>query len=412
MTEYNFFYDESEHSRKINYTTVNSNNFYANFTTAIIGWKISNERAIQQKWNNFDKKWSNRKKQVKHHSEDLEQQNKSEFKSSTISNKTLKNGFASLKNDSLKFIEDFLNLFDDDMYVYYCVTSKIQYICQQVLNVLLVPQIYIEPYGVKEFTYSLTKAISQYKPSKVEKTLLSENFDISKFIEAVCDFLQEKIEMDEQNVKLKHLEISTYITMYEYFSCLTDEQIHEADNVIDKNWKYDNAFRGFKRYLEEQKINDYLLVIDKENNTLNTARQSLDKDKCIEMNSEDYFGIQMVDLFVGLITKLMRAIRKELAYNSKDDAIKKHLLNSKWFELNDTQLEMYHKLYVILTKYKNSFYKTYASIYSDDFVYLISLLEELYGFKSIKEMEEGKKDISERINDNAFNRVVTIFNKF
>ena len=169
MTEYDFFYDESEHSRKINYTTVNSDNFYQNFTTSIVGWKTSNKKEIQTRWNNFDEKWSNRKKQVNNHFEDLKQQNKSEFKSSTISNKTLKKGFASLKNDSLKFIEDFLNLFADDTYVYYSVTSKIQYICQQLLNALLDPQIC----NVKSFTYSLTKAISQYEPLEVEKILLS-----------------------------------------------------------------------------------------------------------------------------------------------------------------------------------------------------------------------------------------------
>lgn len=408
MTEYDFFYDESEHSRKINYTTVNSDNFYQNFTTSIVGWKTSNKKEIQTRWNNFDEKWSNRKKQVNNHFEDLKQQNKSEFKSSTISNKTLKKGFASLKNDSLKFIEDFLNLFADDTYVYYSVTSKIQYICQQLLNALLDPQIC----NVKSFTYSLTKAISQYEPLEVEKILLSEDLNVSKFIETVCDFLQEKIDEDKQNVELKHSEIINYTIMYKCFSLLTDEEKKKANNVINENWKYDNAFQGFEKYLEEQKINDYLLIIDRENNTLNTARRYLGKYKCIEMNSEDNFGIQMADLFVGLITKLMRAMRKELAYNSKYDAIKKHLLSSEWFELNDTQLEMYHKLYVILTKYNDSFYKTYVSIYSDDFVYLISLLEELYTFNSAKEMYTSRKNISERINDNAAIRLRAMFNEF
>ena len=73
---------------------------------------------------------------------------------------------------------------------------------------------------------------------------------------------------------------------------------------------------------------------------------------------------------------------------------------------------MYHKLYVILTKYNDSFYKTYVSIYSDDFVYLISLLEELYTFNSAKEMYTSRKNISERINDNAAIRLRAMFNEF
>ena len=31
MPKYNFYYDESEHSRKINYTTISASNYYDNF---------------------------------------------------------------------------------------------------------------------------------------------------------------------------------------------------------------------------------------------------------------------------------------------------------------------------------------------------------------------------------------------
>ena len=33
MKTYKFYYDESEHSRKINYPTVNAPNYYDNFVT-------------------------------------------------------------------------------------------------------------------------------------------------------------------------------------------------------------------------------------------------------------------------------------------------------------------------------------------------------------------------------------------
>ena len=36
MSRYNFYYDESEHSRKINYTTVSASNYYDNFITGAI----------------------------------------------------------------------------------------------------------------------------------------------------------------------------------------------------------------------------------------------------------------------------------------------------------------------------------------------------------------------------------------
>ncbi len=37
MSKYNFYYDESEHSRKINYQTVSASNYYDNFVTMVVG---------------------------------------------------------------------------------------------------------------------------------------------------------------------------------------------------------------------------------------------------------------------------------------------------------------------------------------------------------------------------------------
>lgn len=38
MSKYSFYYDESEHSRKISYTTISASNYYDNFITMIVGW--------------------------------------------------------------------------------------------------------------------------------------------------------------------------------------------------------------------------------------------------------------------------------------------------------------------------------------------------------------------------------------
>ena len=41
---YHFYYDETEHSRIINYDTVKANNYYENFVTSIVGWKVEDEK--------------------------------------------------------------------------------------------------------------------------------------------------------------------------------------------------------------------------------------------------------------------------------------------------------------------------------------------------------------------------------
>ena len=54
MDTYKFYYDESEHSRKINYNTVTAPNYYDNFVTVVVGWSkekgakrlVENEKKI------------------------------------------------------------------------------------------------------------------------------------------------------------------------------------------------------------------------------------------------------------------------------------------------------------------------------------------------------------------------------
>ena len=47
---YNFYYDESEHSRIINLSTITGENYYDNFLTAIVGWDSDKEVEIKQKY--------------------------------------------------------------------------------------------------------------------------------------------------------------------------------------------------------------------------------------------------------------------------------------------------------------------------------------------------------------------------
>lgn len=54
---YNFYYDESEHSRKINKKTVSSPNYYDIFVSVIVGWKESDEFDLYKKHCQFEEKY-------------------------------------------------------------------------------------------------------------------------------------------------------------------------------------------------------------------------------------------------------------------------------------------------------------------------------------------------------------------
>lgn len=46
---FKFYYDESQHSRKINKATVLDQKYHDNFVTAIVGWKENDEPLLKKK---------------------------------------------------------------------------------------------------------------------------------------------------------------------------------------------------------------------------------------------------------------------------------------------------------------------------------------------------------------------------
>lgn len=103
--EYRFYYDESEHSRVINFSTVTGETYYDGFLAVIIGWRNDHEIVFEKRYHDFEETYANRKK-------------KGELKSGTIKPKQLVHGFASLNEANVKLIGDFFSIFDANSYIY------------------------------------------------------------------------------------------------------------------------------------------------------------------------------------------------------------------------------------------------------------------------------------------------------
>lgn len=125
MPEYQFYYDETEHSRKINYNTVSASNYYDNFVTMIVGCPSAYDEFLM-KYIDFEAKYSGRKDR------------NGEIKSTTLSQKQFQYGFASLNKQNTKFVNDFLELFDSKICIYFSVESKIEYLILQLLTVIII----------------------------------------------------------------------------------------------------------------------------------------------------------------------------------------------------------------------------------------------------------------------------------
>ena len=104
---YNFYYDESEHSRIINLSTITGETYYDNFLVAIVGWDSDKEAEIEQKYLAFEEKNAERKK-------------KGELKSDTFKSNQFKYGFASFNKQNIELLDELLEIIDNSFYIYFC----------------------------------------------------------------------------------------------------------------------------------------------------------------------------------------------------------------------------------------------------------------------------------------------------
>lgn len=134
-------------------------------------------------------------------------------------------------------------------------------------------------------------------------------------------------------------------------------------------------FAGFNLYLNEQRIDDYKLVIDREGEKQSTLRAvwNLGHIDVIESDSKDSFGIRMADFTAGIIAKFMKSLCEALTSDYGD--LQKVILDGKWFDLTDIQYGLYGKLHYVLSGINDCWYKSYAGVFADDLIVFIALLE-------------------------------------
>ena len=368
MPAFYFYYDETEHSRKINLKTVNAENYYDNFVTTIIGWSVDNDTVLQ-KYAAFEMKYEDRK------------DCNGETKSTMLQQKRFKQGFASLNKQNVQFVEDFLALFDENTHVYFSISSKIEYLICQLFQGYR-NGFFINADAIK---YSITKALVLYHPREIIQCLFESP---NLFLDKLKIFFRERIEQNKCNPQLKQSETDAF-----------SEILQALDDISDSpelSWDYHMPFDGFKLYLEEKRIQEYYLIIDKEgakeeeSRTLKAAKES-GLQNVSEDDSRQNPGLRMADLLVGILSKLMKNLFNSLRYQSATEGTQKKLLSLKWFDLNEEQLRLYKKLYWLICEIQPAWYKSYSGIYADDLVVFIALLNFMNHFETA---EEIKTDIS------------------
>ena len=364
MTKYRFYYDESEHSRKINYKTITADNYYDNFIVVVIGWRSENEADLFGRYISFEEKYNHR-------------QSNGELKSSSIKQSQFENGFASLSNDNINLLEDFFELFDENILVYYAVVSKIEYIVRQLFENYK-NSLFVDMDAIK---YSIVKALVVYQPIDIIKGLYENS---SELISLLKQFFEHRIEKNKANELLKEKENE----QFRQILMLLDD----VSTIKAIDWNYDISFIGFEKYLVEKKIDSYSLTIDMEgeNSNTKTAAERIGLSMVKEADSLHSCGIRMADMLAGIISKLLKSLSNALRYNLDEEQISKKLLTNNWFLINDRQLALYKKLHNVAVELNKAGYKAFAGTYSDNLIVLISFLGFMNQFDSASDI---KKDI-------------------
>ncbi|EPN3656609.1 hypothetical protein HWD72_13740 [Enterococcus hirae] len=383
MGKFNFYYDESEHSRKINGKTILQNNFYDNFVTAIVGYNLDDLFEIEQRYLTFEKYYEDRKKG-------------GELKSTTIKNSQIKYGFASMATDNVNFLRDFFSIFDDKIYLYYSIRSKIEYV---ILQLLLEKK--NAPF-FQDIVYSITKALVIYKPKEI-LGVLGEND--AQLLLLLKSFFQDRITANKNNLVLKQHENQAFNFIISILDSLNPN--------VNINWQYEFSFLGFQKYLDDSSISKVDIFIDKEGNelTLNAAK-NLGFINAKELDSENSIGIRLSDMIAGIISKLLKSLRKALTYQNETEYTKKKILDQKWFDLNEDQYKLYKKLFYILSHLNNVYYKSFSGIYADDFVILISFLGYIDSFSNYDDFVNCKDNKPEVLNSSTYSRLQDYYKSF
>ncbi|MFA9375245.1 MAG: hypothetical protein ACERKZ_00680 [Lachnotalea sp.] len=271
-------------------------------------------------------------------------------------------------------------MYDENIIIYISVFSKMEYIINQVFrdyhNSMFI--------DIDLMKYSIIKAVLTYRPQNVIKAIYE---DPKVLVQELRNFFIDRIQKNRANLELKSREN----TAFEQILIL----LNEIKPILCLDWLYNASFTGFSKFLNEIQVQDYSLVIDKEGDsqcTVEAARlegiQNLS-----EGDSKYYVGIRMADMLIGLISRIMQSLSKDLVGNYTSDEIKKTLLQAGWFVLNDKQLNLYKRLHKIICLDNKYWYKTYAGIYSDDLVAFISLLQFMNHFENADMIRNGGVDM-------------------
>lgn len=376
MNNYEFYFDESFHTRTITKESLKDTNYFNSYISTGLGFAKKNKHNILKKYGEFE----NRYKQIF---------TVDELKSEIIKAKNYKNGLASFNKNAIKLYSDYFNLLNEEEIIYYIsITDKVEY--------LLINCSYdVPPFmNIKATIYSIVKIINVYKPQNVIEDIMNKSDNL---LEDLIVFFEKQIKING-DIELKKMENMAMLNAIRFLKNIDT-------STIDYNFDYSFAYKGFKKLIKELKVNNVSVIIDKEgsNKIVKCAKKEGFLDSK-QMDSKNSIGVRMSDMFCGFISRIMRALYNSTYHDPEILYKERHLIPKEWYNLNQDKFSLYKEIARFIKKYIDVYYGTYASLYSDLFSEFIGLI---YYFDKFSSYEEYSKTSIEQHFEDCNNSIIS-----
>lgn len=360
---YNFYFDESFHSRTITAGTFKDNDYFNSYISTGIGFKTSKINSVFNKFLSFENNIRNI----------YGIDSNKELKSDIISKKHYKYGIVTFNNNEIVLYKEFFEfLLNEDIIYYISICDKLEYL-------LLQCKYSAPPFlNVRACIYSIVKLINVYRPREVILDILTKNNNLLNDLRIFCN-QQLKV---NGTLKLKELEneaIRNIILFLNYIDA----------SHIDFEFDYNFTYLGLTLLMQEMNINSVNVIIDKEGtNRIYSCACRYNFNEVEQVDSKSCEGVRISDMFCGFISKMMRALYDDTKNDPNTPYTKQHLISVQWFNISKEQFELYKIIIKYIKKYNDIYFGSYVSIYFDLFSLLLGLL---YYFDSFETYESYSK---------------------
>ena len=287
MEHYNFYFDETYHTRKITYRNGklnldNDKDFYVGCYIGAKDWE-----PLQNQLLSFE----TRQKQKLGISPDKELKS-----TSLINSNKITYGLHSLNSYAIDFYTELFEILKGNIKIHLYIMNKYEFLFH---NIFPNPKFFRDR-GViyKNFMYCLTKFVVLHPQYKICDVLLSPQKDRQKRRQIIT-ILKKHLRKIE-NIQKKQKEKETISLLVNIFHAIPFH--FRCAETID--WDYRASPALFEEFLFEQNIGLKNLYIDNEAKTVEAARAQFE-DSVFAVQSEDNIQIRVCDWIACLISRIV-----------------------------------------------------------------------------------------------------------